>query len=503
MPNDQVRANDALKIRTDAAQAEHDLPLPAHPTNGDESAYPSAFANFTKGLPHDDTGEVTPAAYALLRKALDTGLPQDFSAVPLGGGRRFVNPQSGLAFDLEGADSHHLTIAPAPAFKSARAAGEIVENYWMALARDVSFADYGTSPIIAQAAEDFGKLSDFGGQKLPGLAFRGNLSGDLYGPYVSQFLMKDVAFGAVSIDQRMSTVAPGVDYMKDFPTWLAIQRGQEVTGAAHDPVRRFIRNGRDLGEWVHVDALYQAYFHACLILLKSGAPLDKNNPYLGDGAKNQDGFATFGGPHLLSLVTEVATRALKAVWFQKWFVHRRLRPEAFAARVHRNLANGANYPLHADVTGSKAAAEVFSKHGSYLLPMAFPEGSPLHPAYGAGHATVAGACVTILKAWFDESALLEPLVGGPVQASADGLSLVPFTGPGAAELRVGWELNKLASNVAIGRNHAGVHWRSDYTASITLGEQVAISVLRDQKRTYNEPFAGFSLTKFNGETVII
>jgi len=32
----------------------------------------------------------------------------------------------------------------------------------------------------------------------------------------------------------------------------------------------------------------------------------------------------------------------------------------------------------------------------HLLPMAFPEGSPIHPAYGAGHATVAGACVTIL-----------------------------------------------------------------------------------------------------------
>jgi hypothetical protein len=36
---------------------------------------------------------------------------------------------------------------------------------------------------------------------------------------------------------------------------------------------------------------------------------------------------------------------------------------------------------------------------SYLLPLAFPEGSPTHPAYGAGHATVAGACVTILKAF--------------------------------------------------------------------------------------------------------
>src|SRR5258706_11515936 len=103
-----------------------------------------------------------------------------------------------------------------------------------------------------------------------------------------------------------------------------------------------------------------------------------------------------------------------------------------------------------------------SKHGSYLLPMAFPEGSPLHPSYGAGHATVAGACVTILKAWFDESFIIP----NPAQATPDGLSLVPYTGQ---LLTVGGELNKLAFNVAVGRNMAGIHWRSDAAASLRLG----------------------------------
>jgi hypothetical protein len=37
----------------------------------------------------------------------------------------------------------------------------------------------------------------------------------------------------------------------------------------------------------------------------------------------------------------------------------------------------------------------------------------LHPAYGADHASVAGACVTIRKAWFDTSAVLAE-VGGKV-----------------------------------------------------------------------------------------
>ena len=61
----------------------------------------------------------------------------------------------------------------------------------------------------------------------------------------------------------------------------------------------------------------------------------------------------------------------------------------------------------------------------------------------------------------------------------DGLALVPYYGP---PLTVGGELNKLASNVATGRNIAGVHWRSDAMNSLRLGEEIAISLLRDQTR---------------------
>jgi hypothetical protein len=130
--------------------------------------------------------------------------------------------------------------------------------------------------------------------------------------------------------------------------------------------------------------------------------------------------------------------------------------------------------------------------------MVFPEGCPLHPAYGAGHATVAGASVTILKAFFDESFVIPD----PVVPSPDGLSLVPYTGPDAANLTVRGELDKLASNVAIGRNFGGVHWRSDYTASLRLGEALAISILRDQRATYfGEEFDGFSFTSFDGAAI--
>jgi hypothetical protein len=255
-----------------------------------------------------------------------------------------------------------------------------------------------------------------------------------------------------------------------------------------------------------MDALYQAYLNAALILLGSPsqggmlAPFDPGNPYA--SSANQQGFGTFGPPHILALVTEVATRALKAVWFQKWFVHRRLRPEEFGGRVQNTFSGPAGYPLHSDLAASVgspdgALGRVFAAHGTYLLPQAYPEGAPEHPAYGAGHATVAGACSTILKAWFDES----HIVPDPVVASDDGLSLLPYTGGDV--LTVGGELNKVAANVAMGRNFAGIHWRSDYAESLKLGEAVAISVLRDQKATFNERFAGFSLTKFDGTTVTV
>ena len=128
--------------------------------------------------------------------------------------------------------------------------------------------------------------------------------------------------------------------------------------------------------------------------------------------------------------------------------------------------------------------------------MAYPEGSPLHPAYPAGHAAIAGACTTVLKAFFKESFVMPQ----PVEASADGLSLLPYRG---SDLTVGGELNKLASNIALGRDAAGVHWRSDGIEGIKLGEAVAIWILRDLRGTYHEDFQGFSLTKFDGTPITI
>jgi membrane-associated phospholipid phosphatase len=478
------------------------------PLNGDETLYPNRIGNYSKGLPHLSNGEVVPQAYDALLAALRTGSPARFEQIPLGGTRKLTNPQCGYAFDLEGADAFRFVQPPPPAFASKEIAAEIAENYWMALLRDVPFTEYQANPVAAAAAadltqfgEDFRGPKTAGGQVTPNLLFRGLTTGDKAGPLMSQFWYLPCFFGANEVNQRIRTVLGanngGQNYMTDFNSWLNIQNGGPSSADIFDPTFRYMRNGRDLGQWVHIDVLFQGYFQAFLIMAGLGVPFDNGNPYT--NSATQDGFGTFGGPHIATLLCEVSTRALKAVWNQKWLVHRRLRPEAFAANVDRTAYHGANYPVHSEILNSINTASRLGGYltpGNALLPMAFPEGSPTHPAYGAGHATVAGACVTILKAWFKESTVIQ----NPVVPDATGLGLVPYTGD---TLTVGGELNKIASNVANGRNIAGVHWRSDATESLLLGEALAISILKDQKACYNEVFNGFSLTKFDGTTVTV
>ncbi|MEM1036359.1 MAG: vanadium-dependent haloperoxidase [Pseudomonadota bacterium] len=394
--------------------------------------------------------------------------------------------------------------------------------------------------------------------------FRGQTPGDQIGPYISQFLLIGndgaggaddkatdglIKYGSIRIDQRVREAKAHVDYMTVWNEYLDVQDGANVSrtqkfvsnpnsaGGAGDNFR-FIATPRDLATYVHFDALYEAYLNACLWLLSAGAPLDPDfKKVAGEPDGAVEGFALYGGPHILSLVTEVATRALKAVRYQKFQNHLRLRPEALAgllaaepdiakptvdplidalkapngrnvvdllAKVqsHNQAVNSKNRKKMGQYLAAQSQNPLAARDDLPLLPMAFPEGSPMHPTYGAGHATVAGACVTMLKAFFDEDAELridkdgkhiaiapnDPHCDGSVpfayEAIADGTSLCNVYSKKADALTVGDELNKLASNISIGRNVAGVHYYSDYIQSLVMGEEIAIGVLKEQAVTY-------------------
>ncbi|MEL7086549.1 MAG: vanadium-dependent haloperoxidase [Cyanobacteria bacterium J06597_1] len=527
--------------------------------------------------------------------------------VPPDNFRQWEAPTAGVVYELEGPDAQAVTMAPAPPLltKTGEANPELVlemaEVYELAILRDVEFNDFegdggSNDSAINQSVYRLNQLDYIQNQtgrprKVNSTTkqldaqtvFRGSSPGVEVGPYLSQFLLIGnadlngggsvdeglITYGVVQIDQRVPIAKSGKDFMLTMDDYVSVQRGLaqdrepyigkdgQVASAPDRPARRFISTPRDLATYVHYDALYEAYLNACLILLGMGTPFDSAFDHLSGGGvaagngktrRNASGFALYGGPHILTLVTEVATRALKAVRFQKFNNHIRLRPEALAARIELVRRFG-------DLTDSaKAAVPVELKHAigkfteamdngtldalfklgeankisekgaelSYFLPMAFPEGSPMHPAYGAGHATVAGACVTILKAFFDTSAVLVKDGDGAVSFKRPGASDIPvaFRAPAVSDsgshgcdsldefcptkaLTLEGELNKLAANISIGRDMAGVHYFTDYYDSARMGEEIAIGLLEEQALTYvTDPFV-LSVPTFDGDIVRI
>lgn len=489
-----TRQERAYEIRHQPALSYRNAPAIQHRLNGDDERYPKRLASFSKSLPHNRLGEVDPSAYDALLKAVKTGRADDFEEVPLGGMAKLADPLGAYAFVLEGADLAQFSIAPPPAFASIEQAGDMTELYWQALLRDVAFSEYGSHPLALSAAEDLSRFPQFtpaGGTKLdPKLLFRGPTAGDQLGPFISQFLLKEVQYGTRRLDHKIRTTVAGDDYLMNYPAWLAVQNGA-AAGANHlDLTQRHIINGRDLTEYVHQDFVYQAFLDAALMLLTMRVPFDSRNPYR--NSVTQSGFGTFGGPHALDLVPRVASCALKACWYQKWVLHRRMRPEEFGGRVHNIKTGAASYPIHQAMLESPALDAVAKRHNTYLLPQAYPEGAPIHPSYPAGHAAIAGACATALKAVFHEPFVITE----PVTPSSTGLAIISYTG--YDRLTVGGELNKLAWNVSVGRNMAGIHFHSDAIDGLKLGEAVALSVMRDMKDCFGELFRGFSLTKFDG-----
>jgi len=493
----EERRRQAYLLRVHLAEEHYLDPIPCPVTNGDEELYSNHLAQFTKGLKHDANGLVIPGAYEQLINAKS---PEDYNAIAQSPGAvlQFKNPQGANTFGLIGADPHALILPPPFTFRSAEMAAEYIELAWMALARDVPFAQYGLEPITQAAITELNGLGNaYVGPKPVTAAnlFRANYTGNLVGPYLSQFFYLPCLYGANVLDQRIRPTLAGVEFLTNFTEFLRVQDGlQPAESLTFEPNLRFMINGRDIAHYVHIDALYQAYHVATMILLGLNAPVSDTNPY--KHIQNQCGFGSLGGPDILSMVTEVANRALNTVWHSKWNIHRKLRPEAFGGFVDRHRKGVLSSPIHSSLLTSSAMSQLNLTHGGYLLPLALPEGSPLHPSYGSGHATVSAACVTILKAWFQE----DWVIPNPLQPTLNGTVLVPFT---SANLTVMGELQKISANVGIGRSHLGVHYRSDYDASVKLGEEVAIRTLRDVKRKYFENFSGWKLTKFDGGVVYI
>jgi len=182
--NYQKFVNKAFQVRVEAAKLENNIPIPPHPTNGDETRYANKIGSDSRGLPHDARGEVKLEAYNSLTKALATQNPDDFEKIIIGNGRKLVNPQRPLAISLEGINAAQIAVPPPPALFTAQRAAEAVELYWQALLRDVPYSKFQNNtddPKVLAAVADLNKLSAFRVPKQNGLVtpqtlFRGSVN---------------------------------------------------------------------------------------------------------------------------------------------------------------------------------------------------------------------------------------------------------------------------------------------------------------------------------------
>lgn len=519
------RTNDSFIYRRNAAIA-NKINIGEVPDNGDLITFKDFSANYSKALRHDGLGVPNKMSYQSFIDALTAesflALNNVIIGTPGGGPNSKMNgPATAFAFDLEGLDSHAYQIPAAPSVATAQTATEEVEHFWASLVRDVPFTEYASNPTIAEAVADLNSRSfiSSGGANqwplpvTPQNIFRGQVfvgDGNVKGPYISQFLLQPTFFGNQPISQLHQTFLPNQAFLTDVASYQAVQNGGASGEPLMDPTLRFIRNGRDLTAYTRVDALHQAYFVASLILAGLRAPLAPGNPY--NTSPTQKPFGTLGLPDAFATIPEVATRALKASWFRKWVADLRLRPEEYGALLEARRINSSPKPqasnaLHSDVLTSAVLPKILAMYGTHLMPVAFPEGSPIHPCYTGGHATVAGACATILKFFFDGKQKIRPLLlaaGTDLKVpSPDGLSLLTYTGADRDTIDINGELSKLAFNVPFGHGvHSGIHFRSSNHWGILLGEMVALSALQDKAKGYNEPFT-INITKFDGTTATI
>jgi hypothetical protein len=281
---------------------------------------------------------------------------------------------------------------------------------------------------------------------------------------------------------------------------------------------------------VQMDNVFQTNYQAILILNGLGAKPNPGWPVY----PNQTSFVT--GSNLASIlcaVTEISYQALRQCWYWKWQVYRKVRPECSSLWIdnikNNRVKNKKNYDISSTVLDNPVLNAVqqynadwgVNFQNSYTLTQTYQVGSPSHPSYPAAHAVIAGACATILKIYYDteqpwtslsgvqpgslnRTVVPEPLTGPVIIANDTGLNLVDYVGEDISQMTIAGEINKLASNVAIGRMWAGVHYRSDTVQGMLLGEAIAIKYMEDilssnVENNLNGSYPQIKFRKFTGE----
>jgi hypothetical protein len=473
---------------------------------------------------NDETGFAKKEEIDKLIKAIDSGKKSLIDKIPIHPECKIklVNFIAGKSSNILGKNPNQFIMQQYYYVDSVEGIKEMMEVYGNSLSRDTSFIDIenGTELIntIINALNkyDTNTMPTINGLITPKTLFRGNWEGELYGPYISQFLYLPFKYGNILIDQKYFVEQDVVNTMK-MNGWFDIQHGIETGQNVANNNLKYVYNPRVLGSLVHNDPLFQLFYNACLIAIQNGV---KSSGYYNDVI---DCWTTGGFPDIFASVAHVAVGALRVAWYNKWSVGLKIRPEVFAQRINQSHIKDDDFvnsvPGLATIKDlsnvGKEILDLIREHNkeqcgeeNLLLPGLYNECSPTHPSCPSGHAAVAGACCTVMKAMFitHDDDLNRLKWTSPVKHSVDGDNLVDYD-KDTSEMTIVGEIHKLASNVSLGRDFAGVHYRNDGVTGNLLGEQYAISYLIDKTKEYyesnNNMFHGYILEKFDGSIIRI
>jgi hypothetical protein len=399
-----------------------------------------------------------------------------FRAIRLTGRMKLASPRWGTLPNFIG-------FGDFPADDSAQAAAELVELALAATLLDTPWrSTRETVQRLGNPLDDLGEI--LRGPTRPASLFRPEEQSNPE-PYVSQLLLLPVPMGAMTADQRyrLRTGAYGVT----AEAQAAMLRGASIETQTFGP-EVYIHTPRAMASAMHQDPPYLMGLHSMLILDGLRVPRSSLFPALPAEA----GFTDYGGAAAAQcLVSEASDEAFRDCWRLKFDPDpqcRRARPEELLARqeVLHPIWHERGAPLLAPWGGR--------------LPLPIAEGAPMHPAWVSGHAATAAAEAVTMMAMYRNGVW----PSAPMQASADGASLIPAS---TSALTVHGELRKFAWNKGFGRCPLLVHYRSDVTAGLLVGQAAAVRVLLQRKAEAAElglaPWGTVTFEGFGGVMITI
>lgn len=380
-----------------------------------------------------------------------------FQQLPLKGARKLVNPRAGRF-----ASTLATRVGLPPADDSRQTAGELLEAAAMALLRDVPLVKLETHSVAQLAADVLAPFPGMLTRPGAGGLFRYGAPDD--GARLSPLLAHPIPMGwaTTKFDTRHRIGSYGT-FAEAYDN---LQAGNLIETQRIEVFPRSVTTGQGVASIAHQDQPYLIPLMVACQLLGGGAKLSGRFPALQSEAQ----FVTGGGPLAIQCAIAAAVEpAMRDCWALKW-QHLRERPE----RLWREGVAGR---LHPDFLA--IGQPLIDLVGQYL-PMAYAEGSPIHPDWPSGHAVIAGVGAGILLASFQDGAV-----------------------PALGITSVHDEIRQMAWLMAVGRSWAGIHTRSSLLAGLQLGMLHAKRQLSTLRSQCPEPMEVVTFTGFDGKPVIV